>query len=112
MIYLEVTRAVAHLGVHCAPDPSSQQSCTVGGNVATNSGGPHCLLYGVTSAHVLAMEVVLPDGSLAMLGGLDAEPAGYDLRGAFIGREGTMGIATRVASRLPAMPPRGRTPPQ
>jgi len=104
-----LTNALKGTGYHYAPDPSSQGACTIGGNVATNSGGPHCLLYGVTSAHVLAMEVVLPDGSLAMLGGLDAEPAGYDLRGAFIGSEGTMGIATRVAVRLTPMPPSVRT---
>src|SRR5439155_7598058 len=100
---------VAHLGQHYAPDPSSQQSCTIGGNVATNSGGPHCLLYGVTSAHVLAVEVCLADGSLALLGGLDPEPAGYDLRGAFVGSEGTMGIATRIAVRLTPNPPAVRT---
>ena len=68
VLNLDLTRAVAHLGLHYAPDPSSQQSCSIGGNVATNSGGPHCLLYGVTSAHVLAVEVCLPDGSLALLG--------------------------------------------
>ena len=105
VLNLDLTHAVAHLGLHYAPDPSSQQSCTVGGNVATNSGGPHCLLYGVTSAHVLAIEVVLADGSIALLGGLDAEPAGYDLRGAFVGSEGTMGIATRIAVRLTPTPP-------
>jgi glycolate oxidase len=105
VLNLDLTRAVSHLGLHYAPDPSSQQSCSVGGNVATNSGGPHCLLYGVTSAHVLAVEVVLSDGSLAMLGGLDPEPAGYDLRGAFVGSEGTMGIAVRVAVRLTPDPP-------
>src|SRR6059058_92381 len=105
VLNLDLTRAVAHLGLHYAPDPSSQQSCSVGGNVATNSGGPHCLLYGVTSAHVLAIEVCLPDGSLALLGGLDAEPFGYDLRGAFVGSEGTMGIATRIAVRLTPLPP-------
>jgi glycolate oxidase subunit GlcD len=109
VLNLDLSRAVAHLGVHYAPDPSSQQSCTIGGNVATNSGGPHCLAYGVTSAHVLAIEVVLPDGSLAMLGGLDPEPAGYDLRGAFVGSEGTMGIATRIAVRLTPIPPAIRT---
>ena len=109
VLNLDLSRAVAHLGLHYAPDPSSQQSCTVGGNVATNSGGPHCLLYGVTSAHVLAVEVCLPDGSLAMLGGLDAEPPGYDLRGAFVGSEGTMGIATRIAVRLTPDPPAVRT---
>jgi glycolate oxidase len=105
VLNLDLSRAVAHLGLHYAPDPSSQQSCSVGGNVATNSGGPHCLLYGVTSAHVLAIEVVMPDGSLAVLGGLDPEPPGYDLRGAFVGSEGTMGIATRIAVRLTPVPP-------
>src|SRR5207248_686050 len=109
VLNLDLTHAVAHLGLHYAPDPSSQQSCTVGGNVATNSGGPHCLLYGVTSAHVLAIEVVLADGSVALLGGVDAEPAGYDLRGAFVGSEGTMGIATRIAVRLTPSPPAVRT---
>ena len=109
VLNLDLSRAVAHLGLHYAPDPSSQQSCSVGGNVATNSGGPHCLLYGVTSAHVLAVEVCLPDGSLAQLGGLDAEPPGYDLRGAFVGSEGTMGIATRIAVRLTPDPPSVRT---
>jgi glycolate oxidase len=109
VLNLDLSRAVAHLGLHYAPDPSSQQSCSVGGNVATNSGGPHCLLYGVTSAHVLAVEVCLPDGALALLGGLDAEPPGYDLRGAFVGSEGTMGIATRIAVRLTPDPPSVRT---
>jgi glycolate oxidase len=109
VLNLDLSRAVAPLGLHFAPDPSSQQSCSIGGNVATNSGGPHCLAYGVTSAHVLAMEVVLPDGSLALLGGLDAEPAGYDLRGAFVGSEGTMGIASRIAVRLTPVPPAVRT---
>jgi glycolate oxidase len=109
VLNLDLTRAVAHLGLHFAPDPSSQQSCSVGGNVANNSGGPHCLAYGVTSAHVLAVEVVLPDGELAMLGGLDPDPAGYDLRGAFVGSEGTMGIASRIAVRLTPVPPTVRT---
>jgi glycolate oxidase len=109
VLNLDLSRAVAHLGLHFAPDPSSQQSCSVGGNVANNSGGPHCLLYGVTSAHVLAIEVVLPNGELAMLGGLDPDPPGYDLRGAFVGSEGTMGIATRIAVRLTPVPPSIRT---
>jgi len=109
VLNLDLTHAVTHLGLHYAPDPSSQQSCTIGGNVATNSGGPHCLLYGVTSAHVLAIEVCLSDGSLVLLGGLDPEPAGYDLRGAFVGSEGTMGIATRIAVRLTPNPPAVRT---
>src|SRR3954465_5131982 len=88
VLNLDLSRAVAHLGLHFAPDPSSQQSCSIGGNVANNSGGPHCLLYGVTSAHVLAVEVCLPDGTLVMLGGVDPDPPGYDLRGAFVGSEG------------------------
>jgi glycolate oxidase len=96
-------------GLHFAPDPSSQQSCSVGGNVATNSGGPHCLAYGTTSAHVLAVEVVLPSGEVAVLGGLDPEPAGLDLRGVFVGSEGTFGIATRIAVRLTPLPPAVRT---
>ena len=78
-------------------------------NVANNSGGPHCLAYGVTNAHVVAIEVVLPDGEVVMLGGLDAEPAGYDLRGAFVGSEGTLGIATRVAVRITPNPPAVKT---
>jgi glycolate oxidase len=105
VINLDLTRALAPNGLHFAPDPSSQQACTVGGNVANNSGGPHCLAYGVTSAHILALEVVLPDGSVTMLGGLDPEPAGLDLRGVFVGSEGTLGIATRIAVRLTPDPP-------
>jgi glycolate oxidase len=105
VINLDLTRALAGHGLHFAPDPSSQQACTVGGNVANNSGGPHCLAYGVTSAHVLALEVVLPDGAVTLLGGLDPEPAGLDLRGAFVGSEGTLGIATRIAVRLTPDPP-------
>jgi glycolate oxidase len=109
VLNLDLSRAAAPDGLHFAPDPSSQQSCSIGGNVATNSGGPHCLAYGVTSAHVLAIEVVLPDGTVTLLGGLDAEPAGYDLRGAFVGSEGTMGIASRIAVRLTPVPPAVRT---
>jgi glycolate dehydrogenase FAD-linked subunit len=105
VINLDLTRALARHGLHFAPDPSSQQACTIGGNVANNSGGPHCLAYGVTSAHILALEVVLPDGSVTLLGGLDAEPVGLDLRGVFVGSEGTLGIATRIAVRLTPDPP-------
>ena len=105
VINLDLTRALAPHGLHFAPDPSSQQACTIGGNVANNSGGPHCLAYGVTSAHILALEVVLPDGSVTLLGGLDPEPAGLDLRGVFVGSEGTLGIATRIAVRLTPDPP-------
>ena len=109
MVNLNLSRALAPHGVHYAPDPSSQAVCTIGGNVANNSGGPHCLAYGVTSAHVMAVEVVLSDGSVVTLGDLTAEPAGYDLRGAFVGSEGMCGIATAVAVRLTPNPPAVRT---
>ncbi|MEM8924473.1 MAG: FAD-linked oxidase C-terminal domain-containing protein [Actinomycetota bacterium] len=109
VVNLDLTRHLAPLGYHFAPDPSSQQVCTIGGNVANNSGGPHCLLYGVTNAHVMALEVVLPSGEVAMLGGLDPEPAGYDLRGVFVGSEGTLGITTRVAVRITRNRPEVRT---
>jgi len=95
-----VTRAVAGDGFYYAPDPSSQVACSIGGNVAENSGGVHCLKYGVTSNHVLAMEVVLPDGSITTLGGGLPEMPGLDLRGVFIGSEGTLGIATAITLRL------------
>ncbi|MET0895294.1 MAG: FAD-linked oxidase C-terminal domain-containing protein [Acidimicrobiia bacterium] len=109
VLNLDLSREVRHLGLHYAPDPSSQQACTIGGNVATNAGGPHCLASGVTAAHVLAIEVVLGDGSVTMLGGLEPDVAGYDLRGCFVGSEGTMGIATRIAVRLTPNPPAVRT---
>ena len=109
VLNLDLTRAVAAHGLRFAPDPSSQQACTIGGNVANNSGGPHCLSEGVTSAHVLAVEVVLPDGEVTVLGGLDPEPVGLDLRGAFVGGEGTLGIATAIAVRLVPLPPAVRT---
>ena len=105
VLNLDLSRAVGHLGLHYAPDPSSQQACTIGGNVGTNAGGPHCLADGVTSAHVLAVDVVLADGTATRLGGLEPDAPGYDLRGCFVGSEGTMGIATRVAVRLTPDPP-------
>ena len=109
VLNLDLTRHLTPLGFHFAPDPSSQQSCTIGGNVSTNAGGPHCLSEGVTSAHVVAVEVVLPDGEVVMLGGAEPEPAGLDLRGAFVGGEGTLGIATGVAVRITPNPPAVRT---
>ena len=109
VINLDLTRALSVHGFHFAPDPSSQQSCSIGGNVANNSGGPHCLAYGVTSAHVLAAEVVLADGSTVTLGDASVEPVGFDLRGVFVGSEGTMGIATKIAVRLTPNPPSVRT---
>ncbi|MCP9902647.1 FAD-binding protein [Cyanobium sp. BA5m-21] len=95
-----VTRAVAGDGFYYAPDPSSQVACSIGGNVAENSGGVHCLKYGVTSNHVLGLEVVLPDGSTTCLGSELDETPELDLRGAFIGSEGTLGIATAITLRL------------
>ena len=105
VINLDLSKQLRPLGFHYAPDPSSQQVCTIGGNVANNSGGPHCLAYGVPDAHVVAVEVVLSDGTVAVLGGLEDEPDGYDLRGAFVGSEGMLGIATRIAVRLTKNPP-------
>ncbi len=105
----DLSRGLAEHGVHYAPDPSSQQSCSVGGNVATNAGGPHCLAYGVTAMHVLAVEVVLPDGEIVVLGGEEPEPVGLDLRGTFIGGEGMLGIATRICVRLTQSPHAVRT---
>jgi glycolate oxidase len=109
VLNLDLTREVAHLGLHFAPDPSSQQSCSIGGNVANNSGGPHCLADGVTAAHVLGVEVVLSDGSVVQLGGAELESEGLDLRGAFVGSEGMFGIATKVCVRLTQNPPAVRT---
>ena len=90
---LEVTTRVAARDYFYAPDPSSQSVCSIGGNVAENSGGAHCLKYGFTTTHVLGLEVVLPDGSLVHLGGKALDSPGYDLTGVFVGSEGTLGIA-------------------
>ena len=109
VLNLDLSRAVAVHGLHFAPDPSSQQTCTIGGNVANNSGGPHCLAEGVTASHIVALEVVLADGTVTVLGGEDPEPAGYDLRGAFVGSEGMCGIATAICVRLTQDPPVVRT---
>ena len=100
VLNLDLSTRIAHLGVHFAPDPSSQQTCSIGGNVANNSGGPHCLADGVTSAHIHAIEVVLPDGTITVLGGEAPEPIGYDLRGVFVGSEGMFGVATKVCVKL------------
>jgi glycolate oxidase len=109
VVNAHLSRAVAKAGLHYAPDPSSQNACTIGGNVAENSGGPHTLKYGVTTNHVLAVEVVLPDGEVALLGGAAADAPGLDLRAAFIGSEGTFGIATRILVRLTPLPEGVRT---
>jgi len=96
-------------GYHYAPDPSSQGACTIGGNCATNSGGPHTLKYGVTVNHVLGLEVVLPDGSVVELGGPVEDSPGYDLTGLFVGSEGTFGVVTKVIVRLTRDPAAYRT---
>ncbi len=100
VVNVELSNAAAEYDLYYAPDPSSQKACTIGGNVAENAGGPHCLAYGVTTNHVLGLEVVLADGSITWLGSDMREAPGYDLRGAFIGSEGTLGIATKIAVRL------------
>ena len=102
-----LTRAAAPYGLHYAPDPSSQTACTIGGNVAENAGGPHCLKYGVTLNHVLAVTALLPDGSIVRLGDDDGEADGYDLLGAFVGSEGCFGIALDVTVRLSSRPAGG-----
>ena len=109
VINLHLDEAARKRGLRYAPDPSSQKACSLGGNVAENAGGPHCLAYGVTSNHVLGMEVVLEDGSVTWLGGKIRNPAGYDLRGAFIGSEGMFGLATKIVVRLLSAPPTVKT---
>ncbi len=97
---LDITRAVAPRGYYYAPDPSSQQVCSIGGNVAENSGGAHCLKYGFTVHHVLGLEVVLPDGELVHIGSPTVDAPGPDLLGLFVGSEGTLGIATKIVLRI------------
>jgi glycolate oxidase subunit GlcD len=104
VVNAHLSKAVRALGLHYAPDPSSQYACTIGGNVAENSGGPHTLKYGVTTNHVLALEVVLPDGEIALFGGGAQDSPAYDLMGVFVGSEGTFGIATRILVRLTPLP--------
>ena len=101
---LEVTDRVASHGFFYAPDPSSQSVCSIGGNVAENAGGAHCLKYGFTTTHVLGLEVVLPDGSVAHFGGDTFDTPGYDLTGVFVGSEGTLGIATKITLRVVKRP--------
>src|SRR3989449_1588061 len=100
LVNLHLSWKVGPRGYYYAPDPSSQQACTIGGNIANNSGGPHTLKYGVTTNHVLGLEVVMPDGEIVWLGGKTREACGYDLAGVFVGSEGTFGIATKVAVRI------------
>ena len=106
---LDLATALRGTGFTYMPDPSSQQVSSIGGNVATNAGGPHCLAYGVTSAHVLALDVVLADGSVVRVGSEGPEAAGYDLRGVVVGAEGTTGLVTAACVRLTPEPPAIRT---
>ena len=104
VVNLDITLAVQGSGYFFAPDPSSQRACTIGGNVAENSGGPHTLAYGVTTNHVLGLELVLPDGSVVETGGKEPDLPGYDLTGLLTGSEGTMALVTKVVVRLMRKP--------
>jgi glycolate oxidase len=104
VINAHVTQCVSPDGYYYAPDPSSQSVCTIGGNVAENSGGAHCLKYGFTVTHTLALEVVLPNGELAHFGSPTLDSPGYDLPGVFVGSEGTLGVATQITLRIVRRP--------
>src|SRR5579864_4130228 len=104
VVNLEITQAVERLGYFYAPDPSSQKACTIGGNVAENSGGPHTLCYGVTTNHVLGLEAVLPDATIITTGGMSPDLPGYDLTGLLTGSEGTMALVTKITVRLMRQP--------
>ncbi len=109
VVNVRLSEAAKAYGLHYAPDPSSQTACTIGGNVAENAGGPHCLKYGVTSSHVLELEVILPDGRPVVLGSATGEAWGPDLVGVFVGSEGTFGLATAITVRLVPLPRAIRT---
>jgi glycolate dehydrogenase FAD-linked subunit len=100
----DLSAAVEHLDLHFAPDPSSQKACTIGGNVSENSGGPHTLAYGVTTNHVLALELVLPSGEPLRIGSVALDAPGYDLTGLFVGSEGTFGLLTEITVKLTRLP--------
>ena len=109
LVNLHLSTAASPHGLHFVPDPSSQKACTLGGNVAENSGGPHTLAYGVTTNHVTGLEIVLSDGTVVRLGGKAMEYNGYDLIGVFVGSEGTLGIVTEITVKLTPMPEDKRT---
>lgn len=109
VVNLHLSRETLPRGFHYAPDPSSQAACTIGGNAAENSGGAHCLKYGMTTNHVMEMSVVLPTGEVARLGADGEEAPGYDLRGFFIGSEGTFAVTTELIVRLTPNPESART---
>ena len=100
VVNLEITRAVEHAGLYFAPDPSSQKACTIGGNVAENSGGPHTLANGVTVNHITELEMVLPDGEIVRIGSRHGDAPGYDLCGLFVGSEGTLALVTEITVKL------------
>ena len=104
VINLQLSKVTQPDGYYYAPDPSSQQVCSIGGNVAENSGGAHCLKYGFTTGHVTGVELVTPQGELVEIGGTAVDFPGYDLLGALVGSEGTLGIATKVTVRLTRSP--------
>jgi glycolate dehydrogenase FAD-linked subunit len=104
VVNLDLSAATSPSGYYFAPDPSSQKACSLGGNVAENAGGPHTLAYGVTTNHVLGLEVVLPDGEIIHTGGRVLDCPGYDLTGLFVGSEGTIGIVTQIIVRLMRLP--------
>ena len=109
VVNVALSRAVSGQGLLYAPDPSSQAACTIGGNVAENAGGPHCLKYGVTLNHIVALKVVLPNGDVVTLGNAVGESEGYDLVGAFVGSEGCFGVAIEITVRLARIPQAIRT---
>ena len=104
VVNLDLTRAVEHAGLYFAPDPSSQKSCTIGGNVAENAGGPHTLAYGVTTNHVTALELVLPDGQIVRVGNKQGDALLYDLTGLLVGSEGTLALITEITVKLSRKP--------
>src|SRR5246127_4880797 len=104
VVNLDITRAVEHAGLYFAPDPSSQKSCTIGGNVAENAGGPHTLAYGITTNHIAALELVMPDGEIVRVGSKNGDAPGYDLCGLFVGSEGTLALVTEITVKLSRKP--------
>lgn len=109
VVNLHLSQALAPYGLYYVPDPSSQKACTIGGNVGENSGGPHTLVYGVTTNHVTGLEVVTPDGEIRYFGSKAADMPGYDLTGLFVGSEGTIGLVTKITVRLTPLPPGVKT---
>ena len=104
VVNADLSLAVAHAGLHYAPDPSSQKACTIGGNVSENAGGPHTLAYGVTANHVLSLELVMPTGEKIRVGGAALDAPGYDLTGLFVGSEGTFAFVTEITVKLTRNP--------